>query len=67
MEKIFKQSIDLFGEELIRMELREVMFDTCVQEQNSPCRLTVKLYEKPFNTAKGLLKRKHQAQKNIHL
>jgi len=30
MKKIFKQSIDLFGEEVIRKEVKEVRIDTTV-------------------------------------
>jgi IS5 family transposase len=36
MEKIFKQSIYLFGEDVIRKEVKEVRVDTTVQEKNLP-------------------------------
>jgi hypothetical protein len=34
MKKIFKQSIDLFGKENVRKEVKEVWVDTTVQEKN---------------------------------
>jgi len=34
MKKIFKQSIDLFGENFISKEVKEVRVDTTVQEKN---------------------------------
>ena len=34
MEKIFKRSIDLFGEDVILKEVREVRVDTTIQEKN---------------------------------
>jgi IS5 family transposase len=46
MKKIFKQSIDLFGEETIRREVREVRVDTTVQEKNITFTTDRKLYER---------------------
>lgn len=34
MKKIFKQSIDLFGEEKVQKEVKKVRVDTTVQENN---------------------------------
>lgn len=34
MKKIFRQSIDLFGEDVIKKEVKEVRIDTTVQEKN---------------------------------
>jgi hypothetical protein len=34
MKKIFKQSIDLFGKENVRKEVKGVRVDTTVQEKN---------------------------------
>ena len=49
MTKIFKQSIDLFGEDKVRREVKEVRVDTTVQEKNitfpTDRKLTVKVIE----------------------
>ena len=46
MKKIFKQSIDLFGEDVIRQEVKEVRIDTTVQEKNITFPTDRKLCEK---------------------
>ncbi len=46
MEKIFKQSIDLFGSDMLRKEVKEVRVDTTVQEKNITYPTDRKLYEK---------------------
>jgi IS5 family transposase len=52
MEKIFKQSIDLFGDKMIRKEVREVRVDTTVQEKNITFPTDRKLYEKVIEHCK---------------
>ena len=54
MEKIFKQSIDLFGADLIRKEVREVRVDTTVQEKNITFPTDRKLYEKAIGHCKKI-------------
>jgi len=61
MQKIFKQSIDLFGEDVIKKEVREVRVDTTVQEKNlpagrqvSPSLLTVSFTKRQSNTVNAL-------------
>jgi len=46
MEKVFKQSIDLFGEEKVRKEVKEVRVDTTVQEKNITFPTDTKLYKR---------------------
>ncbi len=54
MKKIFKQSIDLFGEEVIREAVREVRIDTTVQEKNITFPTDRKLYEKTIEYCKRI-------------
>jgi len=54
MEKIFKQSIDLFGEDMIRKEVREVRVDTTVQEKKITFPTDRKLYEKVIERYKRI-------------
>ena len=54
MELIFKQSIDLFGEEMIRKEVREVRVDTTVQEKNITFPTDRRLYEKAIEHCKRI-------------
>jgi transposase, IS5 family len=56
MEKIFKQSIDLFGDEVIRKEVKEVRVDTTVQEKNVTHPTDRKLYEKVIEHVKRMAK-----------
>ena len=56
MQKIFKQSIDLFGEDVIRKEVREVRVDTTVQEKNITFPTDRKLYEKTIEYCKRIAK-----------
>jgi len=56
MEKIFKQSIDLFGEDMIRKEVKEVRVDTTVQEKNITYPTDRKLYEKTIEYCKRIAK-----------
>ena len=56
MEKIFKQSIDLLGEDVIRKEVREVRVDTTVQEKNITFPTDRKLYEKTIEYYKRIVK-----------
>jgi len=46
MQKIFKQSIDLFDKDFIRKEVKEVRVDTTVQEKTSLFRPTGSLRKK---------------------
>lgn len=57
MEKIFKQSIDLFGEEVIKKEVKEVRVDTTVQEKNITFPTDRKLYEKTIEYCKRIAKK----------
>jgi len=54
MKKIFKQSIDLFGEDVIKKEVREVRVDTTVQEKNITFPTDRKLYEKTIEYCKRI-------------
>ena len=56
MKKIFKQSIDLFGEEVIRKEVKEVRIDTTVQEKNITFPAGRKLYERSIEYCKRIAK-----------
>jgi transposase, IS5 family len=56
MEKIFRQSIDLFGEKMIRKEVKEVRVDTTVQEKNITYPTDRKLYEKTILHCKRIAK-----------
>lgn len=56
MQKIFKQSIDLFGEDVIKKEVREVRVDTTVQEKNITFPTDRKLYEKTIEYCKRIAK-----------
>jgi transposase, IS5 family len=57
MKKIFKQSIDLFGEETIRREVKEVRVDTTVQEKNITFPTDRKLNEKAIDYCKRIAKK----------
>lgn len=54
MKKIFKQSIDLFGEETIRREVKEVRVDTTVQEKSITFPTDRKLYERSIEYCKRI-------------
>ena len=54
MELIFKQSIDLFGSDMIRKEVKEVRVDTTVQEKNITYPTDRKLYEKAIEHCKRI-------------
>jgi IS5 family transposase len=54
MEMIFKQSIDLFGKEQIRKEVKEVRVDTTVQEKNITFPTDRKLIEKVIGHCKRI-------------
>ena len=54
MEKIFKQSIDLFGKDVIKKEVREVRVDTTVQEKNITYPTDRRLYEKAIEHCKRI-------------
>jgi len=56
MKKIFKQSIDLFGKDMIRKEVKEVRIDTTVQEKNITFPTDRKLYEKAIEYCKRIAK-----------
>ena len=56
MQMIFKQSIDLFGEDVIKKEVREVRVDTTVQEKNITFPTDRKLYEKTIEYCKRIAK-----------
>lgn len=57
MKKIFKQSIDLFGEDTIRREVKEVRVDTTVQEKNITYPTDRKLTEKVIEHCKRIAKK----------
>lgn len=57
MKKIFKQSIDLFGEDVIRREVKEVRVDTTVQEKNITFPTDRKLNEKAIDYCKRIAKK----------
>ena len=54
MKKIFKQSIDLFGKDVIRREVKEVRVDTTVQEKNITFPTDRKLYERTIEYCKRI-------------
>ena len=54
MEKIFKQSIDLFGDDMIRKEVKEVRVDTTIQEKNITFPTDRRLYEKVIEHCKRI-------------
>jgi IS5 family transposase len=54
MKKLFRQSIDLFGEEVVRKETREVRFDTTVQEKNITFPTDRKLTERAIEHCKRI-------------
>jgi IS5 family transposase len=56
MKLIFKQSIDLFGKEQIRKEVKEVRVDTTVQEKNITFPTDRKLIEKVIGHCKRIAK-----------
>ena len=57
MKTIFKQSIDLFGEEKVRKEVKEVRIDTTVQEKNITFPTDRKLTEKVIEHCKRIAKK----------
>jgi transposase, IS5 family len=57
MKKIFKQSIDLFGKENVRKEVKEVRVDTTVQEKNITFPTDRKLTEKVIGHCKRIAKK----------
>jgi IS5 family transposase len=54
MKKIFKQSIDLFGKDFLRREVKEVRVDTTVQEKNITFPTDRKLTEKVIEHCKRI-------------
>jgi IS5 family transposase len=57
MKKIFKQSIDLFDNDFIRREVKEVRVDTTVQEKNITFPTDRKLIEKVIEHSKRIAKK----------
>jgi IS5 family transposase len=57
MKKIFKQSIDLFDNDFLRREVREVRVDTTVQEKNITFPTDRKLTEKVIEHCKRIAKK----------
>jgi IS5 family transposase len=57
MEKIFKQSIELFDKDFIRKEVKEVRVDTTVQEKNITFPTDRKLTEKVIEHCKRIAKK----------
>jgi IS5 family transposase len=57
MKKIFKQSIDLFGKDVIQREVKEVRVDTTVQEKNITYPTDRKLTEKVIEYCKRIAKK----------
>ena len=56
LEKIFMESIKLFGEDIVRREVKEVRVDTTVQEKNITFPTDRKLIEKVIGHCKGIAK-----------
>jgi IS5 family transposase len=54
MEKIFKQSVELFGKKRVRKEVKEVRIDTTVQEKNITFPTDRKLTEKVIEHCKRI-------------
>ncbi len=54
MKKIFKQSIDLIGEDTIHREVKEVRVDTTVQEKNITFPIDRKFSEKVIGYCKRI-------------
>jgi len=54
MEKIFKQSVELFGKKKVRKEVKEVRVDTTVQEKNITFPTDRKLTEKVIEYCKRI-------------
>jgi IS5 family transposase len=57
MKKIFKQSIDLFGKDHVRKEVKEVRVDTTVQEKNITFPTDRKLTEKVIDHCKRIARK----------
>jgi hypothetical protein len=57
MTKIFKQSIDLFGEDKVRRDVKEVQVDTTIQEKNITLLTDRKLTEKVIEHCKQIVKK----------
>jgi IS5 family transposase len=57
MKMIFKQSIDLFGEDTIRRDVKEVRVDTTVQEKNITFPTDRKLNERAIEYCKRIAKK----------
>src|SRR5450759_1680361 len=57
MKKIFKQSIDLFGKENVRKEVKEIRLDMTVQEKNITFPTDRKLTEKVIEHCKRIAKK----------
>lgn len=55
MEKIFKQSIDLFGSEMIRKEVKEVRWTLLFRKRISPIPQIVSCMRRPSNIARRSL------------
>jgi len=66
MKKIFKQSIDLFGEEKVRKEVKEVRVDTTVQEKNITFPTDRKLTEKVIEHCKRIAKKEELKLKRTY-
>lgn len=55
MKKIFKKSIDLFGKERVRKEVKEISVDTTVQEKNITFTTDRKLTEKVIDHCRRIV------------
>jgi IS5 family transposase len=66
MKKIFKQSIDLFGEEKVRREVKEVRVDTTVQEKNITFPTDRKLIEKVIEHCKSIARKEEVKLKRTY-
>ncbi|TAL81712.1 MAG: transposase, partial [Bacteroidetes bacterium] len=66
MKKIFKQSIDLFGKEKVRKEVKEVRVDTTVQEKNITFPTDRKLTEKVIEHCKRIAKKEDKKLKRTY-
>jgi len=59
MKKIFRQSVDLFGKEKVRKEVKEVRVDTTVQEKNITFPTDRKLTEKVIEHCKRIARKEN--------
>jgi IS5 family transposase len=67
MKKLFKQSIELFGKEKVRKEVKEVRVDTTVQEKNITFPTDRKLMEKVIEHCKRIARKEDITLKRTYI